>query len=65
MNREPIKDWRGRILGYLEQEPNGDRIIRDFYQKKLGIYISNQDITKDVYGKIIGRGDLLMTLLNR
>lgn len=38
MDREVIKDFGGRILGYLEHQSNGDIIVKDFYFKILGKY---------------------------
>ena len=64
MKREPIKEWSGRIIGWIETESNGDKRITYFSGRILGFYKANYDQTTDFYGRIIGRGDQLMTLLN-
>lgn len=61
----PIKDWKGKIIGYIEEDTLGNKTLRDFYRKILGRYDKRSDITRDFYGKIIGKGDLLMMLLNK
>ena len=58
MNREEIiKDFYGRILGYVEIEPNGNKIFKDFYRRILGRYDKALNATKDFYGRIIAKGD--------
>ena len=47
--REPIKDFYGRVLGWLEDQ--GDRIIAtDFYGQRVGVYDKARDFTSDFYG---------------
>jgi len=58
-----IKDFYGRIIGSIEDLPNGDRISRDFYGKILGKYDKKQNVTKDFYGKIIATGDITSALV--
>ena len=55
--RTPVKDFYGRILGYIDTEPNGDKIVRNFHFKILGKYDHNADVTRDFYGKILAKGD--------
>ena len=62
MAREAIKDWRGEILGFVETQSNGDKVLTDFYGHKLGFY-RNSDETTDFYGRKVGKGDILLTLL--
>ena len=64
MNSQTLKDWRGKIIGYIETLPNGDKILRDFYRRIKGKYHKKSDYTADFYGRRIGKGDLLLTLLN-
>lgn len=33
MAEEIIKDFGGRIIGYIEIKPNGDKIGKDFYRR--------------------------------
>lgn len=61
--KEPIKDWQGKILGFIETESNGNKVLRDFYGRILGKYDKSLDVTRDFYGRQVGKGDVLMTLL--
>ena len=50
--REPIKDFYGRVLGWLDDQ--GDRIIAtDFYGQRVGVY----DKASDFYGVRVCDGD--------
>ena len=61
--REPIKDYYNRIIGYIETKPNGDKIGYDFYLRIVGYYEKNSNLTKDFYRRIVGRGDILSSLI--
>ena len=61
--KEPIKDWQGKFLGFMETESNGNKVLRDFYGRILGKYDKSLDVTRDFYGRQVGKGDVLMTLL--
>ena len=63
-NRNPIKDFYGKTIGYIETMPNGDQIIRDFHMKTLGRYDKAQDTTRDFYGRTIAKGNHLSMLLS-
>jgi len=58
-------EYRGRtgsLLGYREQR--GDRIdCRDRTGSLVGSYYPRRDETRDRVGRLIGRGDLLSSLL--
>lgn len=61
--KEPVKDWQGKILGFVETESNGNKVLRDFYGRILGKYDKSLNVTRDFYGRQVGKGDVLMTLL--
>jgi hypothetical protein len=63
MAKTPIKDFYGKVLGYIEDLPNGDQQLRDFYMKVLGKYDKAQDVTRDFYGRVVARGNQLSMLL--
>lgn len=54
---EVIRDFYGKIIGYVETLPNGDKIVKNFYRKVLGRYDKASNTTRDFYGKIVARGD--------
>lgn len=53
----PIKDWTGYILGFVETDEQGNKVVYDFYNRILGRYDKKQDVTKDFYGRLIAKGD--------
>ena len=63
-NEVVIKDFYGKIIGYIETLPNEDRIVRDFYRRIIGRYDKKANTTKDFYGRVIGRGDLSSLLFS-
>ena len=62
MAREAIKDWQGKIIGWLEWLGN-KKWLSDFYGRRLGYYDKSLNKTFDFYGRQIGIGDMVMTLL--
>lgn len=62
-NKEIIKDFYGRAIGTIITKPNGDKVIKDFYGRVKGTYIKRSNYTKDFYGRVVGKGDLLASLL--
>lgn len=65
ITKEPIRDWTGKILGFIEVDSvTGDKKIRDFYGRVLGKYNKRLNITQDFYGRQVAKGDNLMLLLN-
>ena len=60
---EQIKDFYGKIIGTIETQSNGDKIVRDFYGKILGYYRCSRNVTTDFYGKIVAQGDATGMLL--
>lgn len=66
ITKEKIKDWTGKIIGFVETDSRtGNKVIRDFYGKILGTYDKKNDVTRDFYGNKVARGDQLLMLLNR
>ena len=61
--KQPIKDFYNRIIGYIEEKPNGDKVAYDFYHRILGYYIKDRNVTQDFYRRIVARGDALNGLI--
>ena len=59
---EILRDRYGHKIGEVVVQ-GSNRILRDEYGHKLGEYDSRNDMTRDDRGRLIGRGDLLLTLL--
>ena len=64
MAKTPIKNFYGKTIGYIEELPNGDQIIKDFYLKTLGRYDKKLNVTKDFYGRTVAHGNQLSMLLS-
>lgn len=60
-----IRDYAGRVLGSVETESSGNRIIRDQYGKVLGRYDKRADVTRDLYGRVVAKGDQSAMLITR
>lgn len=61
--REPVKDWTGKILGFVDKEANGKKTLRDFQGRILGTYDPVLDVTREFGGRQVAKGDALMMLL--
>ena len=57
MNKETIRDFYGKIIGYIETDNIGNKTVRDFYGKILGYYDKSINATTDFYKRVIARGD--------
>ena len=56
MAKEAIREFSGKILGYLED--TGDKIkATDFYGKPLGHYDKRSNKTYDFYGSVVCSGN--------
>ena len=53
-----IKDFYGRIVGYIETDAAGNKCVKDFYRRVLGYYDKATNTTKDFYNRIIAKGDV-------
>lgn len=63
MNKQYVKDFYGKIIGSLETDSSDDITAKDVYNKILGYYRKNRNITTDFYGRILGYGDLTSGLI--
>lgn len=55
---QAIRDYYNRVIGYIDTDDQGNKIIRDYYHKMIGRYDKKQDVTRDLYNRIVGKGDL-------
>lgn len=63
-SEEYIKDFNGRILGIIKTKPNGDKVAIDFPSRKiLGYYQKQYDHTTDFIGRVISRGDTVVSFI--
>ena len=63
MRREYIKDKTYRVIGCIETDDKGNKVGKDYVFRVVGRYDAKQNITKDLYGKFVGTGDQLSSLI--
>ena len=63
MEEVTIKDWRGKIIGYIRTDRNGDKIVQDFSRKVLGRYDHQTDTTREFSGRVVAQGDVTAMFL--
>jgi hypothetical protein len=61
--RELLRDRYGTIIGQIVYV-GSRQTLRDRYGNMLGWYEPSTDLTHDKYGTMIGRGNVLLTLLH-
>ena len=60
--RQELRDSSQKLIGYTQDI--GDYVeLRDSYTKLLGKYYPKVNETRDSSSKLVGKGNLLMTLL--
>lgn len=63
MTKFPIKTVGGKICGWIQVEDNGDKKALDTAGKILGYYRANSNVTTDVSGRLIARGDVVSSFI--
>lgn len=63
-NRQTIKDFHFKVIGFIDTDEKGVQTARDSVLRVVGTYDPRTDITKDFYGRIVGRGNILSSLFN-
>jgi hypothetical protein len=61
--RDFVRDRTGSLLGTIETLSNGMTILRDKGGKRLGIYDPKTNKTYSHTGALVGRGNVLTSLL--
>lgn len=59
----PLKDFKGRIYGYLHTQSNGDVWAYTFGGKLVGKYLKSEDVTRDWYGHNVSTGNVVASLI--
>lgn len=63
VNKETIRNRAGKILGWIETDHLGNKLVRDFTGHIKGRYKKTGNVTLDFYGKIVTYGDATASLL--
>ncbi len=64
MAKETIREFSGRIIGYIDTKPNGDKEVTSWTGRILGRYDYSENVTRDFYGRVVARGDASGMLLS-
>ncbi len=64
MSEVKVMNFKRQVIGYIDTRPDGTKIAKDFYRRKLGEYSPRSDVTKDFYGHIVAHGDQTAMLIN-
>lgn len=63
-SQEYIRDFSGKVLGIIETYPNGDQKAIDFDSRMvLGYYRAAYDHTSDFYGRVIAKGNCVVSFI--
>ena len=63
ISKEPVSEFNGKIMGFIETDRQGNQQVRDFYGRILGTYDKKMDVTRDFQGRILTRGNTVLGLL--
>ena len=64
MAREIIRDFSGKIIAFIEDDPNR-KSVRSFDGRLLGWYDKKNGNTYEVSGRMIAKGDAIGMLFGR
>lgn len=64
MDKQVLRDSHNRQIRVIETDSKGIQTIRTMSNKKLGTYNPKTDQTRDTANHLIGKGNLLVTLLD-
>ena len=64
MAREAIRDFSGKIIAFIEDDPNR-KSVRSFDGRLIGWYDKRTGITYEFSGKIVAKGDATGMLIGR
>jgi len=60
-----LRDQNYRIIGYIDTDFNGNKIIKDEHFVIRGYYDKATNTTKNQYFMVVGHGDILTSLLDK
>ncbi len=58
-----LKDDRLHVIGYVEIDDDGNKVLKDDRLKVKGYYDKRRNVTKNDRLKVVGYGDILTSLL--
>jgi len=65
MASQELRDARGLLLGKVETKPDGKQELRDSRGSLKGNYNPKNNETRDQRGALVGKGNILSSLLSK
>ena len=63
VSKDPVKDFNGIILGWVETDEEGNQRVRDFKGFIVATYDKSMNVTREFSGRIITRGNTAIGML--
>lgn len=63
VSKVAVREFSGKIIGWVETDKDGNQQVRAFSGKILGRYDKQSDCTRDFYGRILTKGNTVNGLL--
>jgi hypothetical protein len=60
---EPVRDRAGNVVGTIEQQANGNQILRDTQNEIRGYYDAEGDFTRNAEERIVAKGNKLRSMI--
>jgi hypothetical protein len=60
---QPIRDREGNVVGTIEQQENGNEVLRNAQNEVRGYYDAEADVTRDADEKIVAKGNKLRSMI--
>ena len=57
MKEEAVKDWAGKVLGWVRTDDRGNQIVYNFGHRVLAKYDAQNDRTTDYAGRVLSHGN--------
>lgn len=61
--RQVLKNFSGKIIGFIDIKSNGDQELKNYSGKILGTFVKGGNVTRDFSGKILFQGNALTALI--
>lgn len=64
MTEQIIREFSGKIIGFIETDSDGNKVGRTFPSRKIvGRYDAKNDCTRDFSCRIVAKGDCVVSLI--
>lgn len=57
MSKEAIREFSGKIIGWVETDSEGNQIVRNFPGQIVARYDARNNVTRNFTGLIISKGN--------